>query len=261
MDDARFYDKEEADRLYDRLSPDESPQRTSKKTGKILQFMPDMHKAAVYYEALCIYDDDLWEMFNYDFRNYTYEDFGADYSSVLKLRNFLRSVGVYVRKVNGNLTGPLTEARNDYLQWTPQEAIDAAKEPNFYFRSPTIINIIDTAIVAKGMKPPQTTPKPGSTLFAGDEHRDSQVSCYSFVSESPLGNVRGRVQQTNPPMKTQPVYSRSDARSGAQNTVKENTTSVWLQPPNLPDKRQERQATPGNESPSENHAQPHHRTQ
>jgi hypothetical protein len=166
--------------------------------------------------------------------------------------------------VNGDLAGPLTETRNHCLQWTPREAVAAANEPNFYFRSPTIINMIDAVIATKEIKLSQTTPRPGpeSTLFTGNEHRDSQLSRYSSVSgPPPLGNTRGRAQQTNPPMRSQPVYSRSDARSGAQNTVKENTTNTWPQPPNPPEERQERQTTPINESSTRKYPQPHHRTQ
>jgi hypothetical protein len=36
MDDTRFYNKEEANRFYDQLSSNESPQYTNKKTDKIL---------------------------------------------------------------------------------------------------------------------------------------------------------------------------------------------------------------------------------
>ncbi|KAM3086569.1 hypothetical protein ACMFMF_000517 [Clarireedia jacksonii] len=56
------------------------------------------------------------------------------------------------------------------------------------------------------------------------------LSRHSFIPRQP-DDVQEDIQQTNQPMNIQPTYSRADARSGPQNTVRENAGKEWPQPP------------------------------
>jgi hypothetical protein len=171
-------------------------------------------------------------VFTNDFRDYNYDDFAADYGSGLRLRNVLCYTGVYVRKTNGDVAIPLLEARDHFLQWPLQEARTATNEPGFFFKSPAVIDMLSNNMIAEEAKRLQATfntqPGSGNNSFAGNKQASRASRHNSPSGGTTTGQCAREGQQPNLPMAPRPVYTPSDARSGALNTLQENINNLSI---------------------------------